>query len=338
MEKDGESPPATTLYASKPVQTDAAGAGSSVDPLAEFGMPIRASILPAPALTRAWDSGLVKAPSGFDVVHGGSLAVPRAPRARTFVTLHDLAWRHLPFAYPRHGRRWHEAAFRKALRGAHEFVVPSVEIEVEIHDAGGNPDLVTVIEPGCDHLPPPDPAVLEESRRRLGVSGPYILSVGTLEPRKNLGALIDAFEKARDTDLGNWTLIVVGPEGWGPGVAPKQGVVFAGHVSEAELSALYSGAEMLGYVPLLEGFGLPPLEAMQAGIPVVSSPIPSTGGASYEVDPKSRDQITDALVDVATDSLLRAKLIEAGQMRAKKLTWEACARQHVALWKSPRPS
>jgi len=334
MEKDGEAPPQTTLYASRPATTRARAA---TDPLADYGMPIRTSILPPPLLTGSWDSGLVKAPSGFDVVHGGSLAVPRSARARTFVTLHDLAWRHLPFAYPRHGRKWHEAAFCKALRERHDFIVPSTAVAVDLIDAGADPDLVAVVEPGGDHLPVPGPGALEEMRRRLGVSGPYILSVGTLEPRKNLGALIDAFVEARVADLAGWSLIIVGPEGWGPGLDPKEGVVLAGHVSEGELSALYAGAEMLGYVPLLEGFGLPPLEAMQAGIPVVASPIPSTGGASFEVDPTDRDQITEGLIRVATDSKLRDELIEAGHARSKNLTWEACARQHVALWKSSRP-
>jgi glycosyltransferase involved in cell wall biosynthesis len=111
-------------------------------------------------------------------------------------------------------------------------------------------------------------------------------------------------------------------------------VVLAGAVTEGVLSGLYAKAEMLAYVPLVEGFGLPPLEAMQAGTPVVASPIPSTGGAALEVDPHDTEEIAQGLLTMATDNALRDKLVEAGRARAALLSWKMCAKHHVELWHS----
>jgi glycosyltransferase involved in cell wall biosynthesis len=100
------------------------------------------------------------------------------------------------------------------------------------------------------------------------------------------------------------------------------------------LAALYARARLLAYVPFEEGFGLPPVEAMRQGTPVVASPLPTTGGASFEVDPTRVDEIAQALVAVAIDDGLRAQLSAAGSARAGSLTWESAARAHVALWTS----
>jgi glycosyltransferase involved in cell wall biosynthesis len=330
----GESVPPLTLFASRARRPGTADGDASRDLLAGFGLPLIESRLPAPLLTRAWDAGLNAAPSGFATLHATSLAVPPARRVRTFVTVHDLAWRHVPFAFPRHGLLWHERAFTKALRRQLEFVVPSRHVADEVTEAGAEPARVTVIEPGGDHLPPPDSEAVKRVLERNGVSGPFILSVGTLEPRKNLDALMEAYSRIRDSLPGRWPLVVVGPEGWGPGVTARDGVVLAGPVTAGELSGLYEKAELLAYVPFVEGFGLPPLEAMQAGTPVVSSPIPSTGGAACEVDPHRTDEIAQGLLAVATDSKLRDELVEAGHARAAQLSWRACARHHVELWRS----
>ncbi len=98
------------------------------DPIACSDLPLIESRLPGPLMTRAWAAGMLRAPRGFAVVHAASLAVPRATGARTVVTVHDLAWRHVPFAYPKHGREWHERAFRQALSRGSDFVVPSAPI------------------------------------------------------------------------------------------------------------------------------------------------------------------------------------------------------------------
>jgi glycosyltransferase involved in cell wall biosynthesis len=112
-------------------------------------------------------------------------------------------------------------------------------------------------------------------------------------------------------------------------------VRFAGNVSDEVLHALYSRARVFVYVPLLEGFGLPPVEAMHAGAPVITShAVPSVGDAALRVDPLDANEIAGAIVAVATDDALRSDLKARGAARAAQLTWRAAAAQHVDLWKS----
>jgi glycosyltransferase involved in cell wall biosynthesis len=108
--------------------------------------------------------------------------------------------------------------------------------------------------------------------------------------------------------------------------------VLAGPQEGAVLAALYARARLVAFVPLLEGFGLPALEAMVACTPVVASAVPSTGDAALEVPPDDVGAIADALVLVASDEPTRARLVTAGLLRAGELSWEACARGHVAIW------
>ena len=142
-----------------------------------------------------------------------------------------------------------------------------------------------MIPMGSDHLPPPDSTAGAAHLARLGIHGPFLLSVGTLEPRKNQARLIEAYGRIRGSLPEPWPLVMVGPTGWGEQVAPATGVILAGLVSPAELSALYAMARLLAYVPLIEGFGLPPVEAMAFGTPVVASPLPSTAGAAHRGRP-----------------------------------------------------
>jgi len=324
---EGDEVPDVTLYASRP--------GARPDPLRAFGCPVRASVLPGPLLTRAWDLGLVTAPGGFDVVHSVSLAAPPPHRGggAGVVAVHDLAWRRAD-AYPRRGRRWHEAALARALHRARAFVVPAPAVAEELVAAGADDRRVRLIPYGCDHLAPPDDAAADAVLARLGVTGPFVMSVGTLEPRKNLTRLLDAFERARRWFPEPWPLVVVGPAGWGPGLEARTGVALAGEVDARTLSALYGRARVLAYVPIEEGFGLPVVEAMALGTPVVASPVPSTGGAAYEVDPVDADAIAAGLVAVATDEQLRVSLEAQGRARSAQLTWAASVRSLVELWSS----
>ena len=306
--------------------------GDAIDPLAGLGHALRASPLPGPLLTRAWDRGLVRAPSGFDVVHAMSLATLEPGRTPLVVTVHDLLWRRVPDAYPPRGRRWHEAALARALRRADHFVVPAEVVAGDLVEAGASPESITVIPMGSDHMPPPDISGAAAHLASLGVHGPFLLSVGTLEPRKNLRRLVEAYESIRDELPEPWPLVMVGPSGWGEQVPPGRGVIHAGSVSAGELSGLYASARLLAYVPLIEGFGLPPVEAMSVGTPVVASPLPSTGGAAREVDPNDTASIAAGLLDVATDEPVRQELIRLGSTRAAELSWASIARRHRAVW------
>jgi alpha-1,3-rhamnosyl/mannosyltransferase len=108
--------------------------------------------------------------------------------------------------------------------------------------------------------------------------------------------------------------------------------VLTGFIDDSVLAALYGAARCLVYVPLIEGFGLPALEAMHAALPVVASPMPSTGGAAREVDPLDEGDIARAIVEAAADDRVRSNLVTAGLVRARELTWERCAQRHVTLW------
>lgn len=305
---------------------------ASVDPLSSFGYPVRSSVLPGPALTRAWDRGLLRASAGFDVVHAVSLATLEPNRAALVCTVHDLLWRRVPEAFPARGRAWHEAALHRALRRSARFVVPSTVVAEDLYEAGARPATVTVIPMGSDHLPPPDPVAGEDLLHRIGVTGPFLLSVGTLEPRKNILRLVEAYRSVRGLLPEPWPLVIVGPTGWGERPPDEPGVVFTGTVTAGELSALYAGARLLAYVPLVEGFGIPPIEAMVVGTPAVTSPLPSVDGAAYEVDPYDTESIANGLVTVATDDVVRARLRTSGRRRAGELRWSNIAQRHCALW------
>jgi len=324
LAREGLVVPDVTLYASR--------ARHSPDPLSSFGLPVVSSRLSAVVLTRAWDRSILHVPTGYDVVHATSLAVPPLRRGTAIVTIHDLAWRRVPDAYPGRGRRWHEAALQRALRRASCFVVPSTGVADDLIAAGAPAGATTVIPHGSDHLPPPDEFAALALLERLGVEDEFLLSVGTLEPRKNLARLFEAYRAARSSLPGPWPLVVVGPTGWGPGAPPHEGVVFTGAVPAEVLAGIYARARMLVYVPLVEGFGLPPVEAMRLGTPVVASRLPSTGGAALEVDPGSIRDIADAIAKVASDDAVRRDLALRGEAHARSLTWKAAARTHVRLW------
>jgi glycosyltransferase involved in cell wall biosynthesis len=287
---------------------------------------------PVPLVTRAWERGLLGGREDIDVVHAPSLAFPPS-RSPLVVTIHGLEWRDPSHLVPDRARRWHEAQLARAVERGALLLASSDALALQLRSEGIH--RVATLEGGlygADHLPPPDDTAAAELLGSLSVEGDFLLSVGTLEPRKNLPRLGEAYARARPMLAAPIPLVVVGPTGWGPGLAPTEGLVLAGAVPDAALSALYRRTRALVYVPLHEGYGLPVVEAMHAAAPVVASPVPSAGAAALEVDPTDVAAIADAIVRVCDDEQERVRLVAAGASHTAELTWDRAAERHADLW------
>ena len=202
------------------------------------------------------------------------------------------------------------------------------------------PDRVTVIPAGVSHLGPANDAVGDDPPRP-GPGGRYLLSVCSLEPRKNLARLLSAWALAHErTELADCTLVIVGATEWlfRDARFPRAAIPsirFAGYVSDEELAQYYRHAQAVVYVPLYEGFGLPPLEAMAARVPVLVSDIPALrevcGAAALYRSPWSVPEIADGLSEISVNTSLRARLRELGDARRAELTWDRAAERLAAL-------
>ena len=181
---------------------------------------------------------------------------------------------------------------------------------------------------------PPDASQIRVAARQRGVEGGFVLAAGTLEPRKNLVRLIEAHGRLPEGLAAAYPLLVVGPTGWDQeeiaAAADREGsVLLAGFVSEEELAALYAGCTVFCYPSLYEGFGLPVLEAMQAGAPTITSNVsslPEVGGdAVAYVEPRDVDSIRSALERLLTAPEERNELAERGRARARAFSWDRTA-------------
>jgi glycosyltransferase involved in cell wall biosynthesis len=311
--------------------------------LAALGRVPRLGEAPDRIISRMWDRGRLPLHRSAPLhrralVHSVSLAAPPTGATPLTVMVHDVAWRQVPETYPPRGLAWHEAALRRVARSAQGVVVPSHAVADQLRGASVELDAcrIEVIPEGCDHLAAPDTEAARLLLRRLGVTGEYLLTVSTLEPRKNLRRLLEAYRQARKGLPEPWPLLVVGPTGWGPELLPSQGVTMVGQVDDPVLSALYAGARLVAYVPLAEGFGLPAVEALAAGAPLlVSSAVPSIvehAGPAVIVDARETAEIARALGELATDDARRRKLARDGQASVRGRTWAAVAQRHLQWW------
>jgi glycosyltransferase involved in cell wall biosynthesis len=261
-------------------------------------------------------AGLPLSARGLDLLHCTTFRGPlRAPVPFT-VTLHDLALVRHPELFP----RWHRLSGRAGIggvaRAAERVLAVSEFTKREAVDLLGVPDeRVTVIGNAVDHVFSPDGPRSD---------GDYVLAVGTLEPRKNLRRVAEAARRA------GLELRVVGAAGWGGVEAPGR----VGEVSDDELAALYRGARMLVFPSLYEGFGIPVLEAMASGTPVVTSRGGATeevaGGAAVLVDPLDVDSIAAGIGEA---DARRDELRAAGLERTRAYSWDAVADTVEAVWR-----
>ena len=312
-----------------------ASRGREHDPLEALGGTFRTTHFPHRLQMLLWDRGLGHIEGSADVLHRSSLAGPRSSSVPSTVMIHDLAWRAMPALTTIRGRHWHEAALRRARTSSAHLLTPSKVVAEQLIGEGIASSRITVVTEGADHLPLADHEAARRALVAAGVSGPFLLSVSTLEPRKNLGGLIEAHRRS-GIDL---PLVVVGPAGWGENLVGSDAVVLLGAQPAAVLAALYERCEVFCYVPHFEGFGLPPLEAAHHGAPVVvSTTVPSTEGltGNWRVDPNDPDGIADALQRALEDGVARTSAKEQARSFAASHRWVDVARAHVAVWESLR--
>jgi len=266
----------------------------------------------------------------------------------TVVTVHDLSWIRHPETHPAERLREMNRFMPKVVEHASHIVVDSdfVRREVMTH-YGVTGDRVTTVLLGVGaEFRRIDELSCKPVLDQFGLEyGHYLLAVGTLEPRKNLATVIAAFEQLPERTRQRFPLVIVGMNGWGMErfshslrhMMIKGEVRLLGYVAQAELPALYSGARLFVYPSMYEGFGLPPLEAMACGAPVIASRRASlpevVGDAGILVEPMDDAAIASHMRSLIEDDGLHARLGQAGQVRAAAFTWSKFARETMAVYK-----
>lgn len=284
-----------------------------------------------------------------DLLLAPDFVAPPTAWARTIVTIHDLSYLAVPqYADPGLRRYLSGAVPRSLRRAAHVVAVSETTRREAIERLGLTPDRVSVVYNGVDPaFRPLPPATVDEVRRRLALPERFILTLGTLEPRKNHLGLIQAFAQLQESEPAV-PLLVAGRRGWldepifraVEELGLQASVRFLGGVDDADLPALLNAAAVLAYPSFYEGFGLPPLEAMACGTPVVTS----TGGALPEVcgeaallvAPADTAGLADALGRALMDRALRTTLRERGLRRAAGFTWANTAAGLVEVFRRVR--
>jgi glycosyltransferase involved in cell wall biosynthesis len=302
-------------------------------PEAAFRPPAEVRQLPIgrPWLYEAWNRlerpRVERATGPVDVCHS-TVAIPAATSVPHVVTVHDVAFVHAPERFSRHGARVMRAGLERC-RAADLVLAPSTATRDDLVDLGFDAARIRVVPWGVDRVD-----VDDEARRRVAavhdLPGRFVLFVGTLEPRKNLGRLAAAVERLDEPTA----LVVAGSPGWGVASPPAGDVRFLGFVPADHLPALYDMAAVVAYPSLQEGFGLPVAEAMAQGTPVVTSRGTATeevaSGAAVLVEPSDVDSIAAGLTE-ALDSPER--LVAAGLARAAQLSWDATVDATIAAYR-----
>ncbi len=276
-----------------------------------------------------------------DVLHAPGYVMPlRAPTA-TVLTVHDV----IALKFPRLASRANALHYRfmlpASLRRAARIIASSETTRRDILDiVPERADAIEVIPPGLDPLyfQPIEPARVREVKARYALPERFLLFVGNLEPKKNLPALFDAARRLAARGL-RIPLAVVGGKAWRRRAAlkglerlePGRDVLLLGPAPQADMPALYAAASVFVFPSLYEGFGLPPLEAMACGTPVVASDAPALRetltGAARLVPATDADALAHAIADALTDEATTRRLAAAGRERAAEFTWDAAARR-----------
>jgi glycosyltransferase involved in cell wall biosynthesis len=282
----------------------------------------------------------------LDVVHDPVGVMPLLlTSAVRVVTIHDA----IPYVFPQTSTRFDQLVYHRwlptAVRAAGAVITDSQSAREDIVTyLSVSPERVTATPLAADRrFRLPDAAGVAPVLSRYGIARPYILYVGALESRKNLPRLLEAYSRLRRWSS-QWRLVIVGARKWKTspifdtvqalGLEPH--VTFTGFVEDEHLPALYAAADLFAFPSLYEGFGLPVLEAMACGAPVVTSNTSSlpevAGDAAILVDPTNVEQIAEAMWLVLSQPALAAALREKGLARAAQFTWERTARETAAVY------
>jgi glycosyltransferase involved in cell wall biosynthesis len=285
--------------------------------------------------------------AGLDLFHGTNYEIPLWRRRHTVVTVHDLSSLLHPQLHRKPLARRMRLRLPLAVKMARAVITPTEAVKQELCSyLNVKPKKVTAIhEAPRASFRPMSPDESLGTRTRLGVEDDFLLFVGTLEPRKNLLTLLKAFSEILRDNRFRTQLIVAGGEGWlmeetfafvrAAGIADR--VKLIGYVNDEELRALYSSCRAFIYPSLYEGFGLPPLEAMACGAPVIASRITALaetiGDAGMLVDPLDVQSLGAAITDVCENERQRGKMIAAGPAHAAKFSWEKAAQSTYEIYR-----
>lgn len=307
-----------------------------------LGVEVERLTPPLPVLARLWERGLPPRPRPSAVLHAPTLMVPPVRSGVALVvTVHDVVpWTH-PETLTAHGVAFHRRMAERAAREAATIVTPTEAVAERVRKLLEPRGPVLAVPPGVAVVPVPDDA--EQRRERHGVRGPYVLFVGTAEPRKGLDVLVAALAQA---SLKDFELVVIGPRGWGDvdvadlsaaaGVGER--VHVTGRVDDDDLAALYAGARVLAMPSRAEGFGFPVVEAMAHGLPVVVSADPAlvetAGGAAGVVPVEDVHALAECLATAAADGPEREERVAHGRLRAGEFDWDRTADTMWGLYRA----
>jgi alpha-1,3-rhamnosyl/mannosyltransferase len=310
-------------------------------------------VLVGPLARHWWSNGLPRyvRRKRIELFHGTNYDVPLWRRCATVLTIHDLSLALHPQTHQKRSVRRGSRRLPLMARIADAIIVPTESVGADVceHLKISRDKLFAVPEAARASFRPADSAAAGEVRRRLGVQENFLLAVGTLEPRKNLLVLVSAFaaltRAQADSDL---QLVIAGGRGWlsGPlfkAVAEspvRSRILLTDYLHDDDLRGLYSSCRAFVYPSIYEGFGLPPLEAMACGAPVIASGIPTLletlGNAAQFFDPLSSEQLVESISRVTTEHDLRQRLIGAGLRQAEKFSWKQTAQATLAVYEVAR--
>lgn len=280
----------------------------------------------------------------IDLLHGMAFVTPVLSPCPTVVTVYDLSFIRFPDRFPAVQRVFLASQTRRSCRSARRVITISDSTRQDVNRLFGvSLDRVDVVRPGVDASYRPLPAAdVLSFRKRKGLPERFALHVGTLQPRKNIPILLDALAKITHVDL---PLVLVGGKGWMFDEIYRRvealriggRVRFTGYVPDAELPLWYNAATLLVFASVYEGFGMPVVEAMACGTPVIAadtSSIPeAAGNAAILFDPRDPDELADRMAAVLYDANLAATMQEQGLRHARRFSWEHAGLEIAAVYR-----